>query len=223
MLHSSHHVYHKVQYPLYIKKCDIPQSSSNKQLSFLLPSSFQQINKKKMANNQFTTIILILLPLAFLVAATIAHEVPAKQDKTATVVVEGKVYCQSCKYFGSWSLTDAEPIPAAKVSVICKNHKRRVSYYNAFETDKDGYFYAELKDFKMSHYLLDHPLHSCHVKLVSSPLQTCNLLSNVNNGINGSPLRFENKVVYGNNYEAVVYGSGPLAFRPTNCGPEPTD
>ncbi|KAM0013280.1 hypothetical protein Hdeb2414_s0045g00745941 [Helianthus debilis subsp. tardiflorus] len=172
----------------------------------------------KMASKQCTIIITILC----LLAAATAHDTPSKQDKTATVVVEGKVYCQSCKYFGSWSLTDAEPIPAAKVSVICKNHKKRVSYYNAFETDKNGYFYAELKDFKMTHYLLDHPLHSCHVKLVSSPLESCNLLSNVNNGINGSPLRFENKVVYGKNYEAVVYGSGPLAFRPTNCDPETT-
>ncbi|XP_076954670.1 non-classical arabinogalactan protein 30-like [Bidens hawaiensis] len=176
-----------------------------------------------MANNQFITILLTLALLAVVATVTAtAHEVPAKQDKTATVVVEGKVYCQSCKYFGSWSLTDAEPIPAAKVSVICKNHKKRVSYYNAFETDKNGYFYAELKDFKMTHYLLDHPLHSCHVKLVSSPLQSCNLLSNVNNGINGSPLRYENKVLYGKNYEAVVYASGPLAFRPTNCDPDMT-
>ncbi|GJY12943.1 hypothetical protein Tco_0382252 [Tanacetum coccineum] len=170
-----------------------------------------------MATNQLV-LISILLPLALLAAAATAHdEVPAKQDKTATVVVEGKVYCQSCKYFGSWSLTDAEPIPAAKVSVICKDHKKRVSYYKAFETDKNGYFYAELKDFTMTHYLLDHPLHSCHVKLVSSPLESCNLLSNINNGINGSPLRFENRVLYGKNYEAIVYESGPLAFRPTNC------
>ncbi|KAI3705016.1 hypothetical protein L1987_75246 [Smallanthus sonchifolius] len=161
-------------------------------------------------------------PTGLPIGSLTAHEAPAKQDKTATVVVEGKVYCQSCKYYGSWSLTDAEPIPAAKVSVICKNHKKRVSYYNAFETDKDGYFYAELKEFKMTHYLLDHPLHSCHVKLVSSPLESCNLLSNVNKGINGSPLRFENKVVFGKNYEAIVYGSGPLAFRPNNCDPETT-
>ncbi|KAJ9539816.1 hypothetical protein OSB04_026322 [Centaurea solstitialis] len=168
-----------------------------------------------MANKQFLTTIAILLPLAFLAAAATAH-----REDNATAVVEGMVYCQSCKYFGSWSLTGAEPISAAKVSVICKNHKKRVSYYNTFETDKSGYFHAELKDFKMTHYLLDHPLHACHVKLVSSPLQTCNLLSNVNNGISGSPLRFENKVFYGKNYEAVVYAAGPLAFRPTDCEPE---
>ncbi|KAL8192916.1 hypothetical protein R6Q57_027364 [Mikania cordata] len=81
-----------------------------------------------MANNQFVTIMSILLPLALLAAAaaaaTTAHEVPTKQDKTTTVVVEGKVYCLSCKYFGSWSLTNAEPLPAAKVDVICKNHEK---------------------------------------------------------------------------------------------------
>ncbi|OMP07098.1 hypothetical protein COLO4_07629 [Corchorus olitorius] len=43
-----------------------------------------------------------------------------------------------------------------------------------------------------SYTLLDHPLQSCSVKLVSSPDENCN------NGIDGSPLRYE----------------GPVAFRP---------
>ncbi|KAL7612538.1 non-classical arabinogalactan protein 30 [Lactuca sativa] len=183
-----------------------------------------------MANNQMIITILILLQLAFLKANTTTHEVatryrddprddyPPRDDiNTARVVVEGKVYCERCKYGGPWSLSGAQPIEAARVSVICKNYKRRLSYYKTYSTDHDGYFYAELKGFRMSHYLLDHPLQSCRVKLVSSPLDHCNLISNVNNGVGGSPLRFENKVLFRRNTETVIYAAGPLAFRPNDC------
>ncbi|RVX03008.1 Non-classical arabinogalactan protein 30 [Vitis vinifera] len=165
----------------------------------------------------------LLLSLAF-PSVTMAEEIPKKpEEKTAAVVVEGMVYCQSCDQFGSWSLTGAEPIPAAKVSVICKDHKDQVSFYKAFETDGNGYFYAELDGFKISHNILDHPLHSCHVKLVYSPLENCNLLSNVNYGLYGSPLRYENKRLFGKHYEAVIYAAGPLAFRPAHCPPKTHD
>ncbi|XP_057980098.1 non-classical arabinogalactan protein 30-like [Malania oleifera] len=154
---------------------------------------------------------LLLLSLAFPSIATVVEETPMKTD----VVVEGMVYCQSCEHLGSWSLTGAEPIPAAKVSITCKEHKDRVSFYKVFSTDGNGYFYAQLEGFKM----LDHPLHSCKVKLVSSSLPKCNLSSNVNYGLSGSPLRYENKRLVGKHYEAVVYAAGPLAFRPAHCPP----
>ncbi|KDP44722.1 hypothetical protein JCGZ_01222 [Jatropha curcas] len=142
------------------------------------------------------------------------------EEKKVDVVVEGMVYCQSCDHYGSWSFNGAKPIRSAKISVICKNHRKQVSYYKAVETDENGYFYAQLDGFKMGHSLLDHPLQSCHVKLVSSPLANCSLLSNVNYGIYGAPLRFENKILRGSHYEAVVYSAGPLAFRPAHCSPE---
>ncbi|KAF8402594.1 hypothetical protein HHK36_010682 [Tetracentron sinense] len=169
-----------------------------------------------MASNQLVIEIslLLLLSLAF-TSVTAVEEVSYKEEKV-DVVVEGMVYCQSCEYFGTWSLTGAKPIPSAKVSVVCKDHKDRVSFYKAFSTNGNGYFYAQLEGFKMSH-ILDHPLHSCRVELVSSPLPSCNLLSNINSGINGSPLRYENKRLFGKNYEAVVYAAGPLAFRPAHC------
>ncbi|GMN41247.1 hypothetical protein TIFTF001_010468 [Ficus carica] len=81
-----------------------------------------------MARNQLIILIssLLLLPLAF--PSTAAKEdVPTKPvEKTADVVVEGVVYCQGCDRFGTWSLTGAEPIPSAKVSVICKNYRGQV-------------------------------------------------------------------------------------------------
>ncbi|KAI4384544.1 hypothetical protein MLD38_002685 [Melastoma candidum] len=73
------------------------------------------------------------------------------------IAVVGMVYCQNCKHHGSWSLAGAETIAAAKVSVICRNYKNRVTYYKTFETDLYGYFYGELKGFKMVHPVLDHP------------------------------------------------------------------
>ncbi|KAH8496849.1 hypothetical protein Peur_054562 [Populus x canadensis] len=176
-----------------------------------------------MASNQLTIVIcsLLLLPLVFPSTAAYNETAPTKPiEKKVDVVVEGMVYCQSCKYSGSWFLTGAKPIPSAKVSVICKNSNKQVTFYKAFETDAYGYFYANLDGFKMSNNVLDHPLHGCHAKLVSSPLANCSLLSNINYGLYGAPLRFKNKVLRGTHYEAVIYAAGPLAFRPAQCTPE---
>ncbi|KAK3042905.1 hypothetical protein RJ639_001178 [Escallonia herrerae] len=173
-----------------------------------------------MAGSQLTLFVSLLLLSFALAYVTASEDLETKKlDRHVHVVVEGMVYCQSCERSGTWSLTGAEPIPAAKVSVICKDHKNRVSYYKAFETDPHGYFYGELEGFRMGHYFLDHPLHACKVKLVSSPLESCNLLTNVNYGLNGSPLRYENKWISGKHYEAVIYASSPLAFRPAQCTP----
>ncbi|XP_030534335.1 non-classical arabinogalactan protein 30 [Rhodamnia argentea] len=168
---------------------------------------------------------LILLQLASISSASAAEENAHNKTvipRATEVVVEGMVYCQSCKYFGTWSLAEAKPIGAAKVSVVCKNYKNRVTYYKTFQTTEGGYFYAELKGFEMSHPILDHPLHACGIKLVSSPLEGCNLLSNINYGMYGAPLRYEDKRLSGKEYEAVVYAAGPLAFRPSYCPPEGT-
>ncbi|KAJ1417706.1 Pollen protein Ole e I like [Sesbania bispinosa] len=171
-----------------------------------------------MAGRYFSFISLLLLLVVFPnTEASESEYVPKTREKKIDVVVETTVYCQSCEYSGTWSLIGAKPIPSAKVSVTCKSHKGHVSYYKVFETDKNGYLYAPLEGFKMQHYILDHPLHSCYVKPVWSPLESCNLLSNVNYGLNGVPLRYENKRLHGSNYEAVIYAASPLAFRPSDC------
>ncbi|WCJ19932.1 Pollen Ole e 1 allergen and extensin family protein [Euphorbia peplus] len=141
----------------------------------------------------------------------------AFSDTKTDVIIEGMVYCQACNHFGSWSLSEAKPISQAKISVICKNQWKQVTYFRGFETDKKGYFFAKLDGFKINHSVLDHPLQSCKVKLVSSSMEDCNLISNVNYGINGADLRFENKVLRRKDYEGVVYAAGPLAFRPDKC------
>lgn len=170
-----------------------------------------------------TLLVAVLVLLASTAVADYTHpDKPTPPKRTTDIVVEGMVYCQNCKYSGAWNLDEAEPIKSAKVSVICKNYKHHVSFYKVLETNPDGYFYGELKGYSIDHSILDHPLHACHVKLVSSPLKHCNLLSNINYGMYGAPLRYEDKRTIGDHdqYEAIIYSAGPLAFRPSNCAPE---
>ncbi|XP_010693071.2 non-classical arabinogalactan protein 30 [Beta vulgaris subsp. vulgaris] len=169
----------------------------------------------------------LVLALAFSYANADGYETKTKSypkpyaptTKVTDVVVEGIVYCQSCKYAGAWSLDEAKPIAGAHISVICRNQKDRISYYKAYTTNGDGYFYAKLQGFSMKHQLLDHPLQACVVKLVSSPIDSCDVFTNINYGVNGAKLRYENKKIMTKNYEAVIYAAGPLAFRPDHCIP----
>ncbi|KAA8534037.1 hypothetical protein F0562_031554 [Nyssa sinensis] len=98
-----------------------------------------------MASNQLMIVIsVLLLPLALHSIAAVENATNNTVEKNVDVVVEGMVYCQSCEHFGTWSLAGGEPISAAKVAVICKDHRDRVSFYKAFETDAHGYFYAQM-------------------------------------------------------------------------------
>ncbi|CAI0415705.1 unnamed protein product [Linum tenue] len=173
------------------------------------------------------TIFSLLLLLNTISAEPQYHHHPAAAAATtpppkiqSDVVVEGVVYCQSCHNAGSWSLTGARPVPSARVSVTCVNSRRHVSFYRTYQADEHGYFYAQLVGLKLSHGILDHPLQACKVKLVSSPLESCNVRTNLNYGIDGARLRFESKVLRSASYEAVVYAAGPLAFRPSECPAE---
>lgn len=174
-----------------------------------------------MASSQLVLIVSLLLALAVPLINAYDKVPTMSVEKTDKVVVEGMVYCQSCDNYGSWSLSKAKPIAGAKVSVICKNYMKRVSFYKAFKTDETGYLFAELDGFKMGHSYLDHPLHSCRVKLVDSPLENCDVFTNVNYGITGARLRFLDKTLKRSNYEAVIYAAGPFAFRPDHCPPKP--
>ncbi|CAI0547825.1 unnamed protein product [Linum tenue] len=86
-----------------------------------------------------------------------------------------------------------------------------------YQADEHDYFYAQLDGLKLSHMILDHPLQACTAKLVSSPVESCNVRTNLNYGIDGARLRFENKVLRSANYEVVIYAAGPLAFLSSKC------
>ncbi|KAK1265014.1 hypothetical protein QJS04_geneDACA023563 [Acorus gramineus] len=160
----------------------------------------------------------LLLPLLLLSSLTISLAHPQPSSSPA-IVVEGMVYCQSCARAGSWSLTDSKNISTAKVGVACKDSKNhRIRYYKSFQTNHNGYFYAELKGLDVS--AKDNALHACTVHLLSSADPRCNVPTNVNYGIYGAPLHDEQKRLYGKYYEAVIYAAGPFAFRPKVCVPE---
>ncbi|KAK1270858.1 hypothetical protein QJS04_geneDACA006010 [Acorus gramineus] len=162
-----------------------------------------------------------LLPLLLLLSSltiSLAHPQPSSSSSSPAIVIEGMVYCQSCARAGSWSLTDSKNITSAKVGVACKDPKNRVRYYKSFQTDSNGYFYAELKGLDAA--LKDNALRACTVHLLSSADPHCNVPTNVNYGIYGAPLRDEQKRLYGKYYEAVIYAAGPFAFRPKVCVPK---
>ncbi|RWW06471.1 hypothetical protein BHE74_00037229 [Ensete ventricosum] len=132
--------------------------------------------------------------------------------------VEGMVYCQKCKYVGSWNLDGARPLPSAKVSIICKDHKHRVIFYDSAEADKNGYFYKLLDGTHLRSATFD-PVTACTVRLLASPDANCNRLTNVNYGIQGAKLRDENKTYSDEHCETKLYAAGPLAFKPVHCHP----
>ncbi|XP_042510364.1 non-classical arabinogalactan protein 30 [Macadamia integrifolia] len=174
-----------------------------------------------MANQQqLMAVFSFLLLLALASTSVAADEENSYAETKIDVAVEGTVYCQGCTHHGTWSLADAKPIPGAKVSIICKDYKNRVSFYKVCTTDKEGYFYEALQGFTLKHIILDHPLHGCTVHPVSSSLPNCRLVTNVNYGLDGAPFRYEDKRLFGTNYEVVVYTAGPLAFRPAHCPPK---
>ncbi|ONK62597.1 uncharacterized protein A4U43_C07F5760 [Asparagus officinalis] len=136
------------------------------------------------------------------------------------MAVEGMVYCQSCSQAGSWSLTGARPLPSAKVGISCRDHKHRVGFYKSVKTDNNGYFYCPLEGLDLKKYYEGELVHACRVRLISSPNVECNLLTNINGGIEGSMLRDVNKTSAGEGYKTVIYSAGPLAFHPAYCPPE---
>ncbi|KAF3642364.1 putative two-component response regulator ARR1-like [Capsicum annuum] len=83
-----------------------------------------------MASSQLVLITSLLLALAF-PPMTAYDNVPAKSvEKTAQVVVEGMVYCQSCDNYGSWSLSGAKSIAAAKMKMATYLHRWMASKWD---------------------------------------------------------------------------------------------
>ncbi|KAL5974970.1 hypothetical protein ACLOJK_031646 [Asimina triloba] len=160
-----------------------------------------------------TSLLSLLFSLAFIAFASSSEASGEAEKKLLESAVEGVIYCQSCAHVGTSSLIDAKPMRSAKVGVACKDYRGRVSFYKSFETDPNGYFYAPLDGHKTEHVFLDHPLQSCTVHLLSSTETSCNVPSNLNSGLVGSPLRYEKKRLF----REELYAAGPLAFRPSNC------
>ncbi|XP_074592141.1 non-classical arabinogalactan protein 30-like [Curcuma longa] len=162
-----------------------------------------------------STFLLLLLALAVAAVPVRASSAYNSTEKVVAVV-EGMVYCQKCKYAGTWNLHGARPLAAAKVTITCKSPRRRVVFHRAVSTDTNGYFYSSLEGGRGGHF---DPVKACVVRLLASRDATCNKLTNVNYGIEGAALRCENKTIAGGQYVKDFYAAGPLAFRPVRCAP----
>ncbi|KAG6501953.1 hypothetical protein ZIOFF_041837 [Zingiber officinale] len=157
-----------------------------------------------------------LLLLALAVAAVTASSSTYNSTKKVVAVAEGLVYCQKCKYAGTWNLHGARPLAGAKVTITCRTPHRRVVFHRAVSTDRNGYFYSSFEGGRGGHF---DPVKACVVRLLASREATCNKLTNVNYGIEGAAVRCENKTFAGREYVKDFYAAGPLAFRPVRCAP----
>ncbi|KAK8955358.1 hypothetical protein KSP40_PGU004820 [Platanthera guangdongensis] len=162
-------------------------------------------------------LILLLFPILSS-ASTHSALLPAPKQ---LAVIEGMVYCQCCANAGSWSLADAKPLPLAKVGIACRDHKNRVWFYKAFQTDTNGYYYAPIEGLdgvsQGEEEEKKKEIAGCRVHLLSSADGDCNILTNVNMGISGAGVGLGKKIKKTESYEVVVYAAPPLAFRPGKC------
>ncbi|WOL06873.1 hypothetical protein Cni_G15607 [Canna indica] len=162
---------------------------------------------------------LVLLAAALFALAVAGAD--GEGSKKVIVAVGGLVSCQDCSTAGTWDLAGAKPLPGAKLSITCKDHRRRVVLYKAAAADDNGYVFAELYTTTMRGGYFD-PVEACTARLLVSPEERCSVATDVNGGAQGAQLRYENTTLAGQFADIDVYVVGPLAFRPANCQPKTT-
>ncbi|MCL7041028.1 hypothetical protein MKW94_006176 [Papaver nudicaule] len=130
------------------------------------------------------------------------------------VAVQGVVYCKPCKYHGVPTLLGATPLSGAVVRLACNNTKYTIR--EETKTDKNGYFFLQA-----SKRITNYGVHKCKMFLVSSPLNTCNVPTDLHFGLTGSNLIMERKQPPSLATSPVPYTlystRGPFAFDPTTC------
>ncbi|KAL6620576.1 hypothetical protein ACP70R_035715 [Stipagrostis hirtigluma subsp. patula] len=86
------------------------------------------------------------------------------------IIVQGVIYCKSCKLRGYNRNMDASPLPNATATLVCygdEDTKYRVLNQTSTASDKTGYFYMMVYDLE----IFDR--HSCRLYLRSSPTRLC--------------------------------------------------
>lgn len=159
------------------------------------------------------TLPILLLILISQVNCQIINEIGSQTY--VGFVVEGQVFCQDCS--DSWSLTAAKPLPKVRLEVKCHDYSGKEVFNLAMRTNRLGWFYEPLKGLDLRSYHMDTFPHFCKVRLLHSIHRNCNAVTNVNYGITGAPLRYEKTLFNGTRYEADLYSTGPMAFRPRHC------
>ncbi|KAJ8499892.1 hypothetical protein OPV22_010444 [Ensete ventricosum] len=87
---------------------------------------------------------------------------------TPNIVVEGRVYCDTCR--AGFETAATEYIAGAKVKLECKNYTTgEIIHTNQATTDATGKYQITVVD--------DHQEETCQVMLISSPRSDCSEIS----------------------------------------------
>ncbi|PIA54891.1 hypothetical protein AQUCO_00901061v1 [Aquilegia coerulea] len=134
----------------------------------------------------------------------------AWKDEPKKIHVSGKVLCQDCT--GDWNdwVQGSKPIKDSKVSVTCFDDRGRVVYYESDKTDERGEFDMIVQKSINGKELKPN---QCSVRLVSSPDNVCNLLTDFAGGRSGVKLSRPSHVLP----DLVKYTLGPFFFTTPMC------
>ncbi|OMO63893.1 Pollen Ole e 1 allergen/extensin [Corchorus capsularis] len=130
---------------------------------------------------------------------------PEEKENVYPIAVQGLVLCKSgSKYY---------PIQGALATITCKTVdkdgvEKTVSVCSG-STDQKGYFLAKLSNYGLAKKL---KLKDCNTYLHSSPLETCNVPTNVNKGIVGAPLPTNFHIL--KDKKINLYSVGPFFYAP---------
>ncbi|XP_076958991.1 pollen-specific protein C13-like [Bidens hawaiensis] len=101
----------------------------------------------------------LIVALCVLLPALIS----ASRPMSRPYVLQGRVYCDTCRAGFETSATTY--IPRAKVRVECKDKTQKLLYTAEGTTDATGTYYIKVNE--------DHGDETCDVVLVSSPMGDC--------------------------------------------------
>ncbi|KAK4848937.1 hypothetical protein QYF36_019002 [Acer negundo] len=116
-----------------------------------------------------------------------SHKKPAEDTQNyLPISIQGLVLCKSGPGY------NPIPIEGAVARITCEsveksgNYKTKVLSFLSPPTNVEGYFFATLSNSILNKDKLK--ITECKVLLESSPLKTCKVPTNINNGLTGSPL-----------------------------------
>ncbi|KAK7284952.1 hypothetical protein RJT34_19706 [Clitoria ternatea] len=136
-------------------------------------------------------------------------------DESRVIHVGGKVLCQDCTQGWNEWVNGGKPIKGVKVSLTCMDKRSRVVYYTSDTTDELGQY-----DMSMKKYVYGRELDTkrCAVRLVSSPDNVCNILTDFGGGKSGVKLNYPTSV-----YRSLIkYVLNPFYYTTPMCDkPDP--
>ncbi|KAJ1378337.1 Pollen protein Ole e I like [Sesbania bispinosa] len=157
------------------------------------------------------SVALMIIAASILVGCTNNIAVSAWNEPAGGVIhVAGKVLCQDCTQGWNEWVRGGKPIKGVKVSLTCMDKRSRVVYYTSDTTDELGQY-----DMTVNKYLYGKELDTkrCSVRLVSSPDNVCNILTDFGGGKSGIKLNYPTSV-----YRSLIkYVLNPFYYTTPMC------